>query len=234
MEMTRRQLLKSAGAGAALAMLTPLRALASAKTGYELPPLPYAYDALEPYIDAETMKLHHDFHHKAYVDNLNKALKDHPELAQKPVDELLREINSVPESIRQQVINQGGGHANHSMFWQIMGPKAGGQPSGALAKAIDEVFGGFDKFQQNVSQKAISRFGSGWSWLVVNNGKMEVTSTGNQDSPYMANKTPLLGLDVWEHAYYLKYKNRRPDYVKAWWNVVNWDTVAERYERAAK
>jgi Fe-Mn family superoxide dismutase len=168
------------------------------------------------------------------VDNLNKALAGNDELLGKPIDEILRNLKDVPEKIRAAVRNNGGGHANHSMFWEIMGPKKGGKPNGDLAKAIDDAFGSFDKFQQELSQTAISRFGSGWGWLVVDQGKLKVLSTGNQDSPLSKGQTPILGIDVWEHAYYLKYQNKRPDYVKAWWNVANWDNVAERYKAAAK
>jgi Fe-Mn family superoxide dismutase len=236
--MTRRELLRAAGAGAAALALAPLAALAGEekKAGFTLPKLPYDYDALEPTIDAETMRIHHDFHHKAYVDNLNKALMGQDALLKKNIDDLLRDIDSVPQNIRQAVINNGGGHSNHSMFWLIMAkPKEGGnKPSGALAKAIDEAFGSFDKFQMQLSQAAITRFGSGWGWLVMGKDKLEIYSTANQDSPLLKGQTPLLGIDVWEHAYYLKYKNKRPDYVKAWWSVVNWDEVAERYNKAGK
>jgi Fe-Mn family superoxide dismutase len=198
---------------------------------YELPPLPYAFDALEPHIDARTMEIHHGKHHSGYVANVNKALEGHPQLAAKPIEQLLREINTVPENIRQAVINHGGGHCNHSLFWQIMGPGRGGQPKGALAAEIASKFGSFDKFRDALSNAAATRFGSGWAWLGFDeNGKLHVGSTPNQDSPYMFGHTPILGLDVWEHAYYLKYQNRRPDYIKAWWNVVNWDKVAEFYE----
>jgi Fe-Mn family superoxide dismutase len=236
LRMTRRQLLQSAGASAAVLALSPLRVLAvdEDKNGFTLPKLPYDYEALEPHIDAETMKIHHDFHHKAYVDNLNKALAGHEDLLKKPIDQLLRGIKEVPEAIRTAVRNNGGGHANHSMFWEIMGPKAGGQPTGALAKAIDEAFESFDKFQTKLSQAAITRFGSGWGWLVLNKGKLEIHSSANQDSPYMAGQAPIMGIDVWEHAYYLKYRNKRADYVKAWWNVANWENIASRYERASK
>ncbi len=235
--LTRRQLLHAAGAGAAAWALSPLTARAAeaqTPTGFTLPPLPYGIDALEPHIDAKTMQIHHDLHHKAYVDNLNKALGGQPDLLKKPIGQLLREIDSVPKEIRQAVINNGGGHYNHTMFWNIMGPKGGGQPSGALAKAIDEAFGSFDKFQQQLSQAAITRFGSGWGWLVSTKGKLEVTSSQNQDQPLMQGKVSIIGIDVWEHAYYLKYQNRRPEYVKAWWNVVNWSTAAERYDRSLK
>ena len=234
--MTRRQLLQTAAAGALGLALRPLTVHAAEEkpAGFELPKLPYAYDALEPTIDAETMKIHHDFHHKAYVDNLNKALMGHPELVKKGIVGLLADIDSVPQDIRQAVINNGGGHANHSMFWEIMGAKGAEAPKGALARAIDAAFGSVDKFQAQVNDAAVKRFGSGWSWLVLSKGKLEVLSTANQDSPYMKDQKPILGIDVWEHAYYLKYRNKRPDYVKAWWNVVNWDTVAERYDRALK
>ncbi|HMC65885.1 MAG TPA: superoxide dismutase [Gemmataceae bacterium] len=233
--MTRRDLLHTAAAGAAAVTLSPLAAWAAEekKAGFTLPKLPYDYDALEPHIDAETMKIHHDLHHKAYVDNLNKALAGQSELLAKPVEEILRDINSVPKNIRQAVINHGGGHANHTMFWEIMG-KDGGKPGGELAKAIDDAFGSVDKFQEQVSQAAITRFGSGWGWLVVDKGKLKILSTANQDSPLMKGQTPILGIDVWEHAYYLKYRNRRPEYVKNWWNVVNWEAVAARYDKAPK
>jgi Fe-Mn family superoxide dismutase len=197
---------------------------------YEVPALPYAYNALEPYIDEETMHLHHDKHHAAYVNNLNNALKGHDDLARLSVEDLMRRINEVPENIRTAVRNNGGGHANHSMFWEIMGPHAGGQPSGALASAIDQAFGSFDAFKTAMNDAGAKRFGSGWAWLVVGkDGKLQVTSTANQDSPLMEGQYPLLGVDVWEHAYYLKYQNRRPEYLAAWWNVVNWDAVAKRY-----
>lgn len=202
---------------------------------YELPPLPYPSNALEPHIDALTMEIHHGKHHNAYVTNLNKALEGHAALAAKPIETLLREINQVPESIRQAVINNGGGHANHSLFWQIMGPGKGGAPSGPLADALANAFGGFDGFKEKLAAAATTRFGSGWSWLVVAPAKkLHVYSTANQDSPYMQGHTPILGLDVWEHAYYLKYQNRRPDYIAAWWNVVDWGKVAERYAAAMK
>jgi Fe-Mn family superoxide dismutase len=199
---------------------------------YSLPPLPYPTNALEPHIDATTMEIHHGRHHKAYVDNLNKALESLTGFQEKPIEQLLREINKVPESARTAVRNNGGGHANHTMFWEIMGPKAGGQPSGALATAINGAFGSFDTFKQQIKTAATGRFGSGWAWLVMANGKLQVTSTANQDSPFMDGQYPILGIDVWEHAYYLKYQNKRPDYVDAWWNVVNWDAVAKRYGEA--
>jgi superoxide dismutase, Fe-Mn family len=236
--LNRRQLLKAAGAGAAsfaLARLAPLAAAKDSSGGFTLPKLPYAYDALEPYIDAKTMEIHHDKHHAAYVKNLNDALKDHPELLKKNIRDLLIEIKSVPEPIRQTVINNGGGHYNHSHFWHFMGPKAGGEPSGALAKDIDSTFGSFDKFTAKFNEAATKRFGSGWAWLIVGDGgKLSVVSTANQDSPIMVGHTPVLGIDVWEHAYYLKYQNRRPEYIKAWWNVVNWQSVAEHIGEAKK
>ncbi len=201
---------------------------------HELPPLPYPYNALEPHIDEQTMRIHHDRHHATYVTNLNTALESaSPELRNLSIEELLRNINQVPENIRTAVRNNGGGHANHTLFWEIMGPNAGGQPSGELAAAINEAFGSFDKFKEEFTKAAMGRFGSGWAWLVVDKaGKLAITSTPNQDSPLMEGLTPILGLDVWEHAYYLKYQNRRADYVNAWWNVVNWNAVAQRYRQA--
>ena len=199
---------------------------------HSVPPLPYDYNALEPHIDEQTMKLHHDKHHATYVTNLNTALEQESSLQNKSIEELLGDINSVPESIRTAVRNNGGGHANHTLFWEIMGPNGGGQPSGELAQAIDQAFGGFDAFKEQFTKAATTRFGSGWAWLVSNGGSLEITSTPNQDSPLMEGQTPLLGLDVWEHAYYLKYQNRRPEYINAWWNVVNWDAVSARYSKA--
>jgi len=196
---------------------------------YTLPPLPYPPDALEAAIDKMTMEIHHDKHHKAYVDNLNAALEGQAALASKPIEQLLREINTVPESIRQKVINNGGGHANHTMFWEIMGPKGGGDPTGPLADAIKATFTDFANFKAKIMEAALGRFGSGWAWLVASGGKLAIESTANQDSPYMSGKVPLLGVDVWEHAYYLRYQNRRPDYVDAWWKVVNWPAVAARF-----
>jgi superoxide dismutase, Fe-Mn family len=235
--LTRRQLLQAAGAGAAalaLTHLSPLSVFAEAdEPGFKLPPLPYGYDALEPNIDAKTMELHHDKHHQAYVTNLNAALKDHPEYFKKSIEEIMMEIDKVPEKIRQAVINNGGGHANHSFFWKIMSPK-GGKPDGDLAKAIDKSFESFDKFQAALTDAAMKRFGSGWAWLVADKGKLEIISTGNQDSPLSKGQTPIMGVDVWEHAYYLKYQNRRADYVKAWWNVVNWKEAGEHYAAATK
>src|SRR4051812_6893226 len=199
---------------------------------YTLPNLPYPTNALEPTIDTMTMEIHHGRHHKAYVDNLNKALESQAALASKPIEQLLREISQVPENIRQAVINNGGGHANHSMFWEIMGPGAGGQPTGPLADDINATFGSFDTFKTQVKQAGATRFGSGWGWLVLEGGKLKVLSTANQDSPYMNGQVPIMGIDVWEHAYYLKYQNKRPDYLEAWWNVVNWANVAKRYSQA--
>ncbi|OCA92540.1 superoxide dismutase SodA [Pseudobacillus wudalianchiensis] len=199
---------------------------------FQLPELPYAYDALEPHIDKETMNIHHTKHHNTYVTNLNKALEGQDELANKSVEEVIANLDAVPESVRTAVRNNGGGHANHSLFWQLLSPNGGGAPSGELADAISSKFGSFDKFKEEFAAAAAGRFGSGWAWLVVNNGELEITSTPNQDSPIMEGKTPILGLDVWEHAYYLNYQNRRPDYVSAFWNVVNWDEVAKRYQEA--
>ncbi|WP_075618092.1 superoxide dismutase [Paenisporosarcina indica] len=199
---------------------------------YELPQLPYAYDALEPHIDKETMNIHHTKHHNTYVTNLNNALAGHDDLLSKSVEELIANLDAVPESARTAVRNNGGGHANHSLFWELLSADGGGNPSGALAEAIDSKFGSFDAFKEEFAKAATTRFGSGWAWLAVNNGELEVTSTPNQDSPLMEGKTPLLGLDVWEHAYYLNYQNRRPDYIGAFWNVVNWDEVSKRFESA--
>jgi Fe-Mn family superoxide dismutase len=199
---------------------------------YTLPALPYAANALEPSIDTMTMEIHHGRHHKAYVDNVNKALEGQTALAAKPICQLLREISQVPESIRQAVINNGGGHANHSMFWEIMAPKAGGQPSGPLADDIKATFGDFAAFQAQVKDAGVKRFGSGWAWLVLADGKLKIVSSANQDSPYMTGQAPIMGVDVWEHAYYLKYQNKRPDYLDAWWHVVNWANVGERYAKA--
>ena len=199
---------------------------------HELPALPYDFNALEPHIDEETMRIHHGKHHATYVNNLNSALEGHADLAAKSVDELIASLDSVPESIRTAVRNNGGGHSNHSLFWQIMSPNGGGEPSGALADAINSTFGSFEKFKEQFAAAGAGRFGSGWAWLIVDGGELKITSTPNQDSPLMEGKTPILGLDVWEHAYYLKYQNRRPDYMKAFWNVVNWDEVSKRYEAA--
>lgn len=199
---------------------------------YTLPDLPYAYDALEPTIDEETMHLHHDKHHAGYVTKTNKALENHPELAELSIEDLMKKLDTVPEDIKTAVRNNGGGHANHSLFWEILSPNGGGEPTGELADAIKETFGDFESFKEKFSAAATGRFGSGWAWLVVSDGKLEVMNTLNQDSPYSEGKTPILGLDVWEHAYYLNYQNKRPEYVKAFWNVVNWDEVAKRYSNA--
>ena len=200
---------------------------------FELPSLPYAYDAVEPSIDAMTMEIHHNQHHNAYVNNLNAALEKHPELAGKSLEELVTNINSVPEDIRTAVRNNGGGHFNHSLFWTVMSPNGGGEPSGDLAAAIGDAFGDFTSFKETFSKAAATRFGSGWAWLGFKNGKLTVLSMPNQDVPMMEGLTPILGIDVWEHAYYLKYQNRRPEYVSNWWNVVNWEEVANRYANAA-
>jgi Fe-Mn family superoxide dismutase len=200
---------------------------------FSLPALPYAPDALEPYIDKMTMEIHHGKHHGGYVNNLNKAVESASQLAGKTVEELLaNNCSIVPENIRTAVRNNGGGHINHSMFWQIMAPKAGGQPSGKVADALKNTFGSFDSFKEKFTAAALGRFGSGWAWLVINSGKLEITSTANQDSPVMEGKYPVMGLDVWEHAYYLKYQNRRNEYINAWWNVVNWPAIDKRFGSA--
>ncbi|MBA4537543.1 superoxide dismutase [Bacillus aquiflavi] len=199
---------------------------------FTLPELPYDFHALAPHIDEETMKIHHGKHHNTYVANLNNALKPHPELTEKSLNDLLSNLEAVPESARTAVRNNGGGHANHSLFWTILSPNGGGEPTGELAEAINKKFGGFAQFKEEFAKAAATRFGSGWAWLVVNNGELEVTSTPNQDTPIMEGKTPILGLDVWEHAYYLNYQNRRPDYINAFWNVVNWEEVAKNYNAA--
>ena len=205
--------------------------------GFTLPDLPYDPAALEPHIDAETMRIHHGKHHNAYVTNLNAAIEKAPELEGKSLEELISNLNAVPEAVRGPVRNNGGGHWNHSFFWQIMGPNAGGEPSGAVGQAITSAFGDFAKFREQFKAAAVGRFGSGWAWLVKDGDKVSITSTPNQDNPLMEGKRAgdiLLGLDVWEHAYYLKYQNRRPDYIEAWWNVVRWDEVARRMEGAGK
>jgi Fe-Mn family superoxide dismutase len=203
---------------------------------FSLPPLPYPPDALEPSIDKMTMEIHHGRHHKTYVDNLNKALESAPDLQNKPIEDILRNFKSVPANVQTAVRNNGGGHANHSMFWEIMGPGGGGGgPSGDLAQAINSTFADFNGFKAKIKEAALGRFGSGWAWLVVGgDGKLQVLSTANQDSPYMDGQAPVLGVDVWEHAYYLKYQNKRPDYVDAWWNVVNWNAVGQRFAKAKK
>ncbi|MEH7437436.1 superoxide dismutase [Neobacillus drentensis] len=199
---------------------------------FELPQLPYAEDALEPHIDKETMNIHHTRHHNTYVTNLNAALQGNEELLSKSVEEVIANLDAVPEAVRTAVRNNGGGHANHSLFWQILSPNGGGAPTGELADAVNSKFGSFESFKEEFAKAATTRFGSGWAWLSVSNGELELTSTPNQDSPLMEGKTPILGLDVWEHAYYLKYQNKRPDYIGAFWNVVNWDEVAKRYNEA--
>src|SRR5205807_4423410 len=199
---------------------------------FELPPLPYDYSALEPYIDTQTMQLHHDKHHQAYVTNLNNALKDQAQVASLSLEDLMRRINEVPDSIRTAVRNNGGGHINHTMFWQIMKPNGGGEPTGALTSAIQSTFGSFDAFKTAFNDAGVKRFGSGWAWLILDSsGKLQITSTANQDSPFTDGNYPVMGNDVWEHAYYLKYQNRRPDYLNAWWNVVNWDEISRRYQQ---
>ena len=197
---------------------------------HEVPPLPYAYDALEPHIDEQTMRIHHDKHHAAYVNNLNAALEKAPQLQQKSVDDLVRGISTVPEEIRTAVRNNGGGHVNHTMFWEIMGPGKGGASTGRVGEAIASSFGSFDSFKEQFAKAGVGRFGSGWVWLIDAGGKLVIESSANQDSPLMEGKKAILGLDVWEHAYYLKYQNRRPDYITAWWNVVNWDEVNKRFK----
>ena len=201
---------------------------------YELPPLPYPKEALEPHIDAQTMEIHHGKHHATYVTNLNKAIAGKGDLEKKSIEELISNMNAIPEDIRGVVRNNGGGHANHSMFWKIMGPKAGGAPSGKLAEDINAAFGSFDAFKEKFEAAGLGRFGSGWAWLVVKGGKLEITSTPNQDNPLMDGNKPVLGCDVWEHAYYLKYQNKRADYLKGWWNVVNWAEVGKIYEAAKR
>jgi Fe-Mn family superoxide dismutase len=240
--MTRREAIRSAivAVGAITASTHIGRAQgsipgANAPGGpFKLPDLPYPYDALEPHIDAQTMQIHHDKHHAAYVTNLNKAVADAPGLANKKVEDLLRDLNSVPEKVRTAVRNQGGGHLNHTLFWQMMRKGGGGEPKGDLAQAINKAFGGFSGFQEKLTEAATRVFGSGWAWLVLEGNQLKIQSTPNQDSPISQLQTPLLGIDVWEHAYYLKYQNRRPEYIKAWFNVINWDFVAERFAKANK
>jgi superoxide dismutase, Fe-Mn family len=199
---------------------------------FTLPELPYAFDALVPHIDEETMKIHHGRHHNTYVTNLNNALEGHADLAEKSLEDLLTNLDALPESIRTAVRNNGGGHANHSLFWELLSPNGGGSPTGELSDAINSAFGSLDAFKEEFAKAAMTRFGSGWAWLIVDNGQLVVTSTPNQDTPVMEGKTPILGLDVWEHAYYLNYQNKRPDYVAAFWNVVNWDEVSKRFNAA--
>lgn len=196
---------------------------------HSLPKLSYSYDALEPYIDTKTMEIHHTKHHQAYIDKLNAALEKYPELADKTAEELISNLSAIPEDIRTAIKNHGGGHVNHSMFWTIMAPGMGGEPSGDMASAITESFGSFIDFKKLFTDAALARFGSGWAWVIKNNGKLEIMTTANQDSPLSEGKTPILGLDVWEHAYYLNYQNKRPEYIEAWFNVVNWEEVARRY-----
>jgi Fe-Mn family superoxide dismutase len=198
---------------------------------HELPPLPYDFSALEPHIDTQTMQIHHGKHHQAYVTNLNAALEKHPNLQGKSAEDLVRDLGSVPEDIRTVVRNNGGGHVNHTMFWKMMAPNAGGAPTGAVADAIKASFGGFDAFKEQFAKAGVGRFGSGWAWLIDSKGKLSIESTANQDNPISEGKKPILGLDVWEHAYYLKYQNRRPDYINAWWNVVNWAEVNRLFAR---
>jgi Fe-Mn family superoxide dismutase len=239
--MTRRQAIKTTAlASAALATLpdaiaqtnsaTPVAVTANGP--FTLPPLPYAYDALEPFIDVETMHIHHDKHHAAYVANLNKAVAEFPDVGTMPVEDLLKDLNAIPEKIRTAVRNQGGGHYNHSLFWQML-KKDGGEPTGALNMAIDQHFGSFNKFKEDWTKAAVGQFGSGWAWLVVDGDKkLSIEPTANQDSPISQGKQPLLGIDVWEHAYYLKYQNRRPEYVAAFFHIINWDFVSERYKQS--
>lgn len=215
------------------AMGLPSGTVAQATETFKLPPLPYDYNALEPYIDAETMQFHHDKHHAAYVKNLNAAIDQYPELKVMTATELLRQIETVPSEIRQAVINNGGGHVNHSMFWEIMSPNGGGTPSDGIGTAIRQTFGSFENFQKMFNEAGTKRFGSGWAWLVMTaDGTLQVTSTSNQDSPLMQGLYPIMGNDVWEHAYYLKYRNKRDEYLTAWWNVVNWQAINQRYEQA--
>ena len=233
--MTRRDALKKTALSAAVVSVLPRSVkaqAAGAPTGpFKLPPLPYGFDALEPHIDARTMEIHHDRHHATYVTNLNKAVAGHEDLAKKPVEQLVRELDEVPESIRMAVRNSGGGHYNHSLFWQMMKQDGGGEPTGSLAKAIDKHLGSVAKFKEEFSAAAMKVFGSGWTWLILDDKELKVSSTPNQDSPLMHGKHPLLGLDLWEHAYYLKYQNKRADYVAAFFNVINWGYVAERFAK---
>ena len=243
MMITRRQAIKTTAlASAAFATLpgaiaqtnsTAPAAAATSSGPFTLPPLPYAYDALEPHIDAQTMQIHHDKHHAAYVANLNKAVATGlPTTVSPAIETLLKDLNAVPENIRAAIRNNGGGHYNHSLFWQMMKKNGGGEPTGDLAKAIDTAFGSFSAFKDNFTKAALGQFGSGWAWLVLDSGALKIEPTPNQDTPLSSGKTPLLGVDVWEHAYYLKYQNKRADYITAWWNVVNWDFVADRYAKA--
>jgi Fe-Mn family superoxide dismutase len=237
MTLNRRTFLYLLGASAGAAGLglaaEPTWAAESPKGPFTLPPLPYAYDALEPHIDKATMQFHHDKHHAAYVNNLNAAVAKYPQLQTRSVESLIQNLNSLPKDIRTTVRNNGGGHLNHTMFWEIMGPKAGGAPTGAIATAINESFGSFEEFKKQFNDAGAKRFGSGWAWLTIDRtGKLQISSTANQDSPLMEGRYPILGNDVWEHAYYLKYQNRRADYLNAWWNVVNWEAVNQRLRQA--
>jgi Fe-Mn family superoxide dismutase len=233
--MTRRHAIKTTALVAAACAVATGRTFgqaAAAPTGpFVMPPLPYPFDALEPHIDARTMEIHHDRHHKTYVDNLNKAVAEAPELNKQPIEYLLKNVNSVPEKVRTAVRNSGGGHYNHSLFWQMMKKGGGGEPKGDLAKAIEKSFGNFADFKTKFADAATKVFGSGWAWLVVQQGALAIQSTPNQDNPVSQGAQPLLGLDVWEHAYYLKYQNKRADYITAWWNVANWDFAADRFAR---
>jgi len=234
--ITRRSALTALGVSAASVALPHASSgqAAPAKGPFTLPALPYAFDALEPYVDAQTMQIHHDRHHAAYVNNLNNALASHPDWSSKSVEEIVRSLSSVPEAVRTAVRNNGGGHINHSLFWEIMKKNPDGQPSGELAKAIDKKFGSFTSFKEQFTKAAMTVFGSGWAWLSVDSAKeLLVESSPNQDNPWMKGNAPVMGIDVWEHAYYLKYQNKRADYVAAWWNVVNWDFVSDRYKKLA-
>jgi Fe-Mn family superoxide dismutase len=238
--MTRRDALKTSSllaAGAVLAASVPLRSVWAADAPpagpFVLPPLPYAFDALEPYLDAQTMQIHHDKHHQAYVTNLNKAVAGQAELAGKSADDLVSDLRAIPESIRKAVQNHGGGHANHTLFWQLLKKNEGGKPAGELASALDKKWGSFDGFKAELTKAAVSLFGSGWAWLSLDGKDLLIEQTSNQDSPLSQGRKPLLGIDVWEHAYYLKYQNRRPDYVNALYNAINWDFVSERYRNLA-
>jgi Fe-Mn family superoxide dismutase len=240
--MTRRQALRTTAlASVAYAAISLPRLLnaqpapgstaPSAPSGpFKLPALPYSFDALEPHIDAQTMQIHHDKHHATYVANLNKAVASFPDLGQKPVEDLLKDLNALPDKVRTAIRNQGGGHYNHSLFWQMMNKNAGGEPSGELSNAMEKKFGSFGAFKDQFTKAAVGQFGSGWAWLVSDGGELKIQSTSNQDSPLSEGKQPLLGVDVWEHAYYLKYQNRRPEYVAAWFNVINWDFVSQRFQ----
>lgn len=233
--MTRRQAIKTTALAATVAAVVPGAIAQPANGPFTLPPLPYAFDALEPHIDARTMEIHHDKHHAAYVTNLNKAISQMAFISgDGTIENLLQNLNSQPEGLRPAVRNNGGGHYNHSLFWQMMKKNGGGEPKGELAKAIEKNFGGFNAFKEAVGKAGLGQFGSGWAWLVWSHGKLAIQATPNQDSPLAQGAQVLLGLDVWEHAYYLKYQNKRADYIAAWWNVVNWDFVAERYAQFAK